>query len=342
MRNIIGIFTTLVLLCVACSKAPEYVISEDTMAALMADMYKAEAIMDDETNMFQNDSMKMVLRQSVMMKHGVTHEQFDTSLIWYAHNLEVYDKVYEEVEKLLDEEYKELSKSDFTSVATTISGDVKPSVPRFRAVGDTADIWGRSRTWVLLPGFTRNIIKYDIKPDKECMSGDRYELAFKVQNIRRSLRLYMGVDYKDGSTAYRYATVSGEGWKSYKIQSDSTREVTRIYGYITYNSQQRQAVYVDSVELLRTHLDRSNYSALISHQKWVGMSKNTEDEEDLQSKKKTDGGVVKKIKAENQVVSADDGSKVKEKFKKLHDAEIENESASKNPRLNKVKRTSQQ
>lgn len=340
MRKIIGIFTTVVLLGVACSKAPEHVISEDTMAALMADMYKAEALMDDETSMFQNDSMKMALRQSVMMKHGVTHEQFDTSLIWYAHNLEVYDKVYEEVEKLLDEEYKELSKSDFTSVATTVSGDVKPSVPRFRAVGDTADIWGRSRTWVLLPGFARNIIKYDIKPDKECMSGDRYELAFKVQNMRRSIRLFMGVDYKDGSTAYRYATVSGEGWKSYKIQSDSTREVTRIYGYMTYNSQQRQAVYVDSVELLRTHLDRSNYSALLNHQKWVGMSEKTDNEEDLQSKKKADGGNVKKIKKEDSPINTDKKSKLNEKFKELKEVDIENESATKNPRLNKVKRTS--
>lgn len=281
MRKSVGILISFVLMLAACSKTPEHVISEDNMAALMADMYKAEAMMDDEANSYYNDSVKMVLRQSVMLKHGITQEQFDTSLIWYAHNLEVYDKVYEDVIERLDDEYRELAKNDFTSVATTVSGDIKPSVPRFRAVGDTADIWGRSRTWVFLPGFSRNIVKYDMKPDKECMTGDRYELAFKVSNMRRSVRLFMGVDYKDGSTSYRYITVTNDGWKSYKLQSDTTREVTRIYGYMTYNSQQRQAVYLDSVELLRTHLDRTTYTGVMRQQKWVGKSEEKKEDDKL-------------------------------------------------------------
>ena len=61
-------------------------------------MYKAEAVMEQEEKTFYNDSTKKRLRQSVFMKHNVTQELYDTSLIWYAHNLDVY-KTNEEIEE---------------------------------------------------------------------------------------------------------------------------------------------------------------------------------------------------------------------------------------------------
>lgn len=273
MRSSIVFLFSLILLSVACSKAPDYVIKESDMADLMADMYKAEAMVEDKNTTFNNDSMRMMARQSVLKKHNITQEKFDTSLIWYAHHLEVYNKVYDDVIEQLDNEFKELSKGDFTSVAVVSGGDIKPSVPRYRSVGDTADIWGRNRTWVLLPGFAQNVITFDMKPDKENIKGDKYELAFKLINMRRSMKVYIGVDYKDGSTSYSYRRVSSDGWKNCPLQSDSTREVKRIYGYMTYDSQDRHAVFVDSVELLRTHLDRSTYTKVMDKQPWIGQKK---------------------------------------------------------------------
>lgn len=279
MKNTTVIILSFIMFLVGCSKAPDYVISENDMVSLMADMYKAEAMIEDNTENFNNDTMKMKVRQSVMMKHGVTQETLDTSLIWYSHNLDVYDKVYDKVIKRLDNEYRELSKGDFTSVAAELKGDLKPSVPRFRNVGDTADIWGKSRTWILLPGFADNIISFDMKPDKENMQGDRYELAFKLNNVRRTMKVFLGVDYKDGSTAYLQRSLTGDGWKYHKLQADSLREVKRIYGYITYKSQSKHAVYVDSVELLRTHLDRNTYGNIMKQQQWVGQKEKTDGKE---------------------------------------------------------------
>lgn len=266
---IILLFVPFVLLA-ACSKAPEYVINESDMADLMVDIYKAEAMMDDESEAYNNDSLKLVVRQSVFKKHNVTQDKYDTSLIWYAHNLEVYDKVYDEIIARLDDEYKELSKGDFTSVAVDLNSDVKPSVPRYRNVGDTADIWDKSRTWILLPGFADNIVTFDLSPDKENMQGDRYELAFKVANVSRTMKVYMGIEYKDGTTAYIQRIINNDGWKSYKLQSDSVQDVRRIYGYVTYKSKSRHVVYLDSIELLRTHLDRNSYMSMMKQHKTIG------------------------------------------------------------------------
>lgn len=292
MKGCILTFALLALALISCSKTPEHVINEDDMASLMADIHKAEALIEDESKVTYNDTMKLTLRQSIFMKHNVTQAQFDTSLIWYSHHLDVYNKVYDDVLENLNEELKAASKGDFTSVSSVVKGDIKPSVPRYRTVGDTADIWGKSRTWVLLPGFSQNIITFDRKPDKENMKGDKYELAFKMVNPRQSMKVFIGVDYKDGSTAYVYRTVNSNGWKHYKLQSDSTREVARIYGYLSYKSVPTHPVFVDSIELLRTHLDRKQYNATMTQQRSI--LPKSEKEEKKKSK-------IKELKASEKV-----------------------------------------
>lgn len=304
MRVFIGLLLVSVMLLVACSKAPEHVINEDDMAGLMVDIYKAEAMIEDESEAYNNDSLKMMVRQSVFEKHNVTQAKYDTSLIWYAHNLEVYNKVYDDIIARLDDEYKELSKGDFTSVSVELSSDVKPSVPRYRNVGDTADIWEESRTWIMLPGFVDNIVSFDVKPDRENMQGDRYELAFKVTNVRNAMKIYLGVEYKNGATAYIQRTINNDGWKSYKLQSDSAQDVRRIYGFMSYKSKSKHVVYVDSVELLRTHLDRNSYLSVMRQHKTIGQKdkeeKSKENDKNSQKKKDLNNSKGKKIEPEQE------------------------------------------
>ena len=269
MRKLLVIFSFCALILVGCSKVPNYVIGEDDMIDLLSDLYKAEAIMEDDNSKYNNDSLKMVLRQSLFLKHNVTQEKFDTSLIWYAHNLDVYGNVYEGVIDELEDEKRRLAKGDVANVKTTVSSDVKPSVPRYRSVGDTADIWGGIRTWLLLPGYNKNMVTFDVKPDKENMRGDVYELALKICNVRKPIKLFMGVDYKDGSTSYQQRNYSVDGWHKCAIQSDSTRDVNRIYGYLVYTPTPYHVAFLDSVELLRTHLDNKSYSTLLRHQKYI-------------------------------------------------------------------------
>ena len=64
----------------ACSKTPDYVISEDRMASLMADLYMGDAVVENDNRSYRNDSVRKVLIQSVYAKHGVTRHDVDTSL----------------------------------------------------------------------------------------------------------------------------------------------------------------------------------------------------------------------------------------------------------------------
>ena len=313
MKGSILTLVLLILALISCSKTPEHVINEDNMARLMADIHKAEAMIEDESNASYNDSMKLTLRQSIFMKHNVTQAQFDTSLIWYSHHLDIYEKVYDDVLENLNEDLKEVSKGDFSSVSKAIDSDIKPSLPRFRTVGDTADIWGKSRTWVMLPGFVQNIITFDRKPDKENMKGDKYELAFKMINPRKALMVFLGVDYKDGSTAYIYRSANSNGWKHYKLQSDSTREVVRIYGYLSYKSVPTHPVFVDSIELLRTHLDRKAYNATMTQQKSIKSEEKDDKKKSKLDELKASSKVKRKELSAEKVEKAPIAKKLKEK-----------------------------
>lgn len=284
MRHIFVIFILGIILA-ACSKTPSHVISENDMVALMADLYKAEAIIDDEDNKtFSTDSMKMKLRQSVFMRHNVTQEQFDTSLIWYAHNLDVYDKVFDDIIARLEDEQKNVTRGDYSSTSIVDASALKPSMPRYRASGDTADIWGKGRVWVMLPGHKQHIVSFDIKPDKEYMRGDKYEIALKAVNVNSTVNVFMAVDYEDGSTSFRQTSFNKEGWQRFKVQSDTAREVKRIHGFMDFATQSHRTLFMDSVELIRTHFDNDGYSSALRQQKWIQDQKII-DEEDKNKKK---------------------------------------------------------
>ena len=109
MKGFCGIFLLVLVLATGCSKTPKHIIEEDAMTRILVDMYKAEAVMEQEEKTFYNDSTKKRLRQSVFMKHNVTQELYDTSLIWYAHNLDVYKTICDEVVKELEAENKRLA-----------------------------------------------------------------------------------------------------------------------------------------------------------------------------------------------------------------------------------------
>ena len=46
------------------------------------------------------------------------------------------------------------------------------------------------------------------------------------------------------------------------LQTDSTRQLRRIYGYIRYNMQPQTVAMIDSIALVRTHMDRAAYGLI--------------------------------------------------------------------------------
>ena len=255
------------LVLMACNKVPRGIIKESDMVDLLVDLHKADAYVDNYPTQFPSDSTRMMLKQSVFMKHGVTQADFDTSLVWYAHNMEVYTDVYRRVIDKLKSDLDRASNDRTKTTEKDHNNDVLIAGKPYHTIdGDTADLWTMPREWMLTQGLNSGFIPFDYDTDRGSRLGDCYELKFKTIKGKEKISSFIAVDYSDGGTAYLNHNYSSKNWNFLSLQSDSTRSVRRIYGYFYYKLSPGDVAYIDSVQLLRTHINTANYAFRVSAQ----------------------------------------------------------------------------
>lgn len=263
--HIILMLSGMMLLC-GCANRPDNVLSQQKMEDLMVDIHKAEAVIDMNSARFADDSVRKTMKQSIFLKHGVTQEQFDTTLVWYGHHIKEYTELYEDIVAQLEYEERELSGIKSSNVRMGRS-----PVKRYPSAGDSADIWSKRRAWVISnEGNSDNVIKFDFATQSDNKNGDRYQLVFELSNCPdNKTDVFLGADYFDGTTSYMFRNVAYEGVNRYLLQGDSTKRVKRIFGYIKARPEAGDVCFIDSLLLLRTRFDRQLYSTF-DKQKWVG------------------------------------------------------------------------
>lgn len=267
------IFLTTILALVAsflagCDKAPSGVIPESDMVHVLADFAKAEAFIEQNPGKYPDDSSKLALKQSILLKYDADLAMYDSSLVWYAHNLKLYSELHDKAVALLEKEGN-IKPNGNAVMPRTLPLDGGPGMAQqggatarrvYPNSGDSANIWTEPVQWILTSAMGKGYITYDYMPDNESRRGDAYSLNLKsINNSGNTINVMMALDYSDGTTSYVNRTVNIAGWSNFDIQSDSSRNVTRIYGYLRYDIKPQRVSFIDSIYLLRTHLDRSSY-----------------------------------------------------------------------------------
>lgn len=76
------------------------IIEEDRMAQILADYYIEQATLSQ----FQvdNTQKRFLYYTALTEKYGCTEAEFDSSVVWYTKNLDVFEKVYEQAEAILE------------------------------------------------------------------------------------------------------------------------------------------------------------------------------------------------------------------------------------------------
>ena len=238
----------LIALTGACDRTPEYVLSRSEMVDLMVDMHKAEGVVELNRSRYGSDSMRKVMKQSVLQRHGVTQERFDTSMVWYGHNLEKYIEVYDEVIARLESEVSEV---DADQGGARISMAV---------VGDSADAWPESRMRRFFYGQPDDMVRFLLRRDENWESGDVYTWRFYLTNARAPLSYAIGTQYTDGTTDYLTGTTSSNGWNEIVMQLDTARVAQNVFGFASLSPNLLDAPYMDSISLVRTRLSRDAYN----------------------------------------------------------------------------------
>lgn len=249
MRRLLYIIVALVAVC-SCKRTPDYVIKTDEMSALLADMHMAEAVVENNYSTYASDSSRMALKQAVLEHHGVTLEQFDTSLVWYGHNIGEYLKVYDGTLALLRERQAAAGSASVLSMSIG---------------GDSAEVWPGSRYMVLSRRLPSSMIGFDFEQDDNFLPGDIYTFRIKVlDNPAAKVKWMIAADYDDGRLDVLNLNISPfqNGWSEVIFVTDSTRTLDRIRGHFEVETDENAKsgeIWVDSISLVRRRLTPEAY-----------------------------------------------------------------------------------
>lgn len=234
------------LVTVACNRVPDHVIEQEEMAQLLADIHIGESVVELNRGDYESDSLKKRVKQSILLKHGVTQAQLDTSFVWYGNNIEEYMKVYERVIAILEEKIEKSGAASLARVQVSVEGD-------------SVDVWSLARHHSITRNSPSQYITFTVNRDNNWEKGDFYTWNVKLLNNISPIEWGMAVDYFDGSTDYTYSMATTEGWNNLKLLSDSTKSMSRVYGYLRFEPKEGENIYVDSISLVRRRVDRKIY-----------------------------------------------------------------------------------
>ncbi|MDE6310161.1 MAG: DUF4296 domain-containing protein [Muribaculaceae bacterium] len=265
------VIATFLLIIAACDSTPDKVLPKDKMADVMADMYVAESVADVNRTKFYtggSDSLRKVLKQSILQRHGITQEDLDSSLMYYGRNLDKYVEVHDLIVEKLEQR---MSQAD--AAMARAAGSM---------AGDSVDTWPGAPEVIISQRSPQQMLTFVLTPDDNWEKGDQYVWSIKTLNMRLPGHWTLAVDYPEGITEYAHAQFQGEGLNQLRLITDSTRIPTRIYGSLTTNPAQGEIIYLDSISLTRKRVDRQNYHQRHRQQRisMARQNKNTPKSED--------------------------------------------------------------
>ena len=240
------ILASALLLLGSCTGRPNKVLSEKKMAEVLADMSLSEAYSRRPTEM-PADSLRRLLRQSVLKKHDVTQEEFDSTLNWYGHHIEDYSKLYDKVGEILDSKEKKLIAGSDAVVTS-----------------DKDNLWQLPTMISIGPGDVRNGFSFSL-PGDIVNPGETLDWKLNMSRVSNGGSLVLAIEYTDFETAISRRSISSNGMTSVAVTADSNRKPRRVIGYLHLNDTPYERVFADSI-MLRTltpsetkNLNRSMY-----------------------------------------------------------------------------------
>ncbi len=230
------------------NRVPEYVIEEEALENLLVDIHLSEAVI--ETNNISQNAEKRKIREAIFFHHGVTQEQFDTTLVWYGHHVAQYMAVYDRVIGRLKIENAEAKK------LLAQRNSYQMSQP-----GDSVDIWTLKRYHIFDTRLSTNLLTFSVISDENFKKQDFFELRFKVSLLPRlsvSPKVYITATHTNNDIITNQLDISKEGWYLLPLQTDSAYMLKQLQGYILLPMQAiHERMYIDSLALVRRHYNES-------------------------------------------------------------------------------------
>ncbi len=241
MKHIL-LFLMFIMLLAGCSNRPKDIIDEKKMIEIMVDLQITEAYeRNGKAPAEINGSNRELLGRGVLMAHGVTVEEMDSTLAWYGRNMDEYSKLYKKVDERLSKMQQKYARA---------AGESESD-------GPSTDLWPYGRHLVLDRNQLTDGIMVNI-PVPELELGDK--LTWKMRSKgASSRRMILGVDYEDGRMELVENTYNGmDPWMEISLQTDTLNTVDRIFAIMNAEYSTPRA-FIDSIQLLHYPFNIEEY-----------------------------------------------------------------------------------
>lgn len=241
-----AILSASILLLTAC-EVPLGVASKKEMAKILADVHLAEATVGQKYS-YNDNSTKRAYFESVFAKHGITRDDFNASLEWYARHPRVFTEVYADVVRRLEHTRADVDNYKFHPEEN----------PVFRHVIDSLDIWTRPQS-LRTTAANHDSLRFELTDTTLFGIGEKYIWLFRQRAERdsttRAAYLKLFVDYDKGfadSIVYRLADSTATYAYKVHLNTCDTLSIKRLRGFfLATDGDTLPTVKIDSVRLWR-------------------------------------------------------------------------------------------
>lgn len=216
----------------SCNRRPKDVVSEDKMADVIAEMTVAESYSNRPGRVMLTDSDKRVVRQSILIRHGMNEAEFDSTLMWYGRNMEKYSGLYAKVDKILEKKESRI----------TVGNENKKV---------EESIWPLSEMISLSPGGLYDGFSFEV-PGKDIALGDALQWKMKLTRLVNGATMVMIAEYKGGKRSVARRGIRDGGNVELILKTDSALgRLDRVIGYFQLTDRPPMKVWADSIQLVR-------------------------------------------------------------------------------------------
>ena len=207
-------------------------------------MQIAEAIVETDNETYVTSDKRQIVYDAVFAKHNITQADYDSSLVWYGKHMDLYMSIHKLVLKDVNEKIDAL-------------GDIKPNpLSGEMSAKDSIDIWIYNRSFTFKPERIFNSLTFDIKPQKAYSSGSSYVLGVSAWGIKTELKhkpkIHISAVMADTIVSAN-KEISEDGYHEIILKTIATKQIQRVYGYITMNNTEASyhQIYLDEINLMK-------------------------------------------------------------------------------------------
>ena len=226
----------------ACNRTPDGVIPPARLARVGAGRRVGDGVVKGRQPGDVSPGRKLAVRNAVFERHGVTAEQYDSSLVWYGHNIKRYQDVTDRSIEILEERLVEANAASAADLAVSVAGD-------------SVDLWLDVLPLIFTHSSPSHIYTFSSDSDANWIPGDRYTLRARILTPAEAVRWNMTAWYADGAleTVSGVLSMSDVHRQELRLLTDSTRQAVRISGYIIVEPDGHKPAILDSLSLTRRH-----------------------------------------------------------------------------------------